>query len=49
LPHERKAQGHAACRLLKAFGDERRMDAKADVVRALHDRIAREYEPLPLG
>ncbi|WP_448136099.1 hypothetical protein [Stenotrophomonas rhizophila] len=47
--YERKAQGHAACRFLKAFGDERRVDAKADVVRALHDRIARAYEPLPLG
>ncbi|MEG2803679.1 hypothetical protein [Stenotrophomonas sp.] len=47
--YERKAQGHAACRFLRAFGDERRVDPAAETVRALHDRIARAYEPLPLG
>lgn len=47
--YEHKAQGHAACLFLRAFGDERRVDAKAEAVRALHDRIARAYEPLPLG
>jgi len=47
--YQRKAQGHAACRFLRAFGDEHRVDARAEVVRALHDRIARAYEPLPLA
>ncbi|MCF7751482.1 hypothetical protein KQ945_12030 [Bacillus subtilis subsp. subtilis] len=47
--YERKAQGHAACRFLRAFGDERRVDPKAEAVRALHDRIARAYEALPLA
>lgn len=44
-----KAQGHAACRFLRAYGDERRVDAKAEAVRALHDRVARAYDALPLG
>jgi len=47
--YQRKAQSHAACRFLRAFGDERNVDPRAEAVRALHDRIARAYEPLPLG
>jgi hypothetical protein len=45
--YERKAQGHAACRFLRTFGDQESVTDKADAVRALYDRIAKAYEPLP--
>ncbi|AHY58591.1 hypothetical protein [Stenotrophomonas rhizophila] len=45
--YERKAQGRAACRFLRTFGDQESVTAKADAVRALYDRIAKAYEPLP--
>lgn len=47
--YERKATGFAACRYLKALGDESRVDARAAFVRDLHDRLARADEVLPLA
>lgn len=47
--YEQAAQGHAACRYLRAFGDTARVDPKAEQVRALHDDIARSASELPLA
>ena len=47
--YERKAMAFAACRFLKAFGDEARVDAKAARVRDLHDDMARAGSALALA
>ena len=47
--YERESAGFAACAYLRSFGDERRVDAKAERVRDLHDRMSRALENLPLG
>jgi len=47
--YERKAAGFAACRFLKTFGDEARVDPKAARVRDLHDDMSRAGSTLPLA
>lgn len=47
--YEKRAQGHAACRYLRTFGDASRVDPKAEHVRALHDDIAGADRELPLA
>ena len=47
--YEQQAQGHAACRYVRSFGDTSRVDPKAEHVRALHDDIARSGSELPLA
>lgn len=47
--YERRARGHAACSFLRAYGNEARVDAKAEVVREMHDRMTQAYQPLPLA
>lgn len=47
--YERKAMGFAACRFLKPFGDEARVDPKAARVRDLHDDMSRAGSTLPLA
>ncbi len=47
--YEQMAQGYAACRYLRSFGDTTRVDPKAEQVRALHDDIARSGSELPLA
>lgn len=47
--YEQHATGFAACVYLRSFGDVRRVDAKAECVRDLHDRLSRAQESLPLG
>ncbi len=44
-----KADGHAACRFVKALGDTTAVDPKAEQVRALHDEYARSQSALPLA
>ncbi|MCK6230527.1 hypothetical protein [Stenotrophomonas indicatrix] len=47
--YERESAGFAACAYVRSFGDERRVHAKAERVRDLHDRMSRALENLPLG
>ncbi len=47
--YERKAQGYAACRYVRAYGDTTKVDPQAERVRALHDEIARTGSDLPLA
>ncbi|WP_312319078.1 hypothetical protein [Stenotrophomonas sp.] len=47
--YERRARGHAACSFLRAYGNEGSVDAKAEAVRAVHDRMTQAYESLPLA
>lgn len=47
--YERRARGHAACSFLRAYGNEAQVDAKAEVVREMHDRMTQAYQPLPLA
>ncbi|WP_282298317.1 hypothetical protein [Stenotrophomonas sp. PS02289] len=47
--YERRARGHAACSFLRAYGNEAQVDAKAEVVRAVHDRMTQAYASLPLA
>lgn len=47
--YERRARGHAACTFLRAYGDDARVDPKAEIVRALHDRVTQAYQSLPLA
>lgn len=47
--YERKSARFAACAYVRSFGDEHRVDARAEHVRALHDGLSRALEELPLG
>ena len=47
--YEQRAAGFAACAYLRSFGDVQRIDAKAEYVRELHDRLSRAQEALPLA
>ena len=47
--YEQSAAGYAACRYLRSFGDDSKVDPKAERVRALHDELARAGSELPLA
>ena len=47
--YEQAADGYAACRYLRSFGDTTKVDPKAEQVRALHDELARAASELPLA
>lgn len=47
--YEQAAARFAACAYVRSFGDERRVDAKAEHVRDLHDRLSCALQARPLG
>ena len=47
--YEARSSGHSACRYLRSLGDTRRIDPKAEHVRALHDAMAGADRELPLA
>lgn len=47
--YEKKSAGFAACAYLRSFGDTKRIHAKAEHVRELHDRLAHAQDRLPLA